>query len=490
MTKINAFVFSLALAQFSLAQNEDDVLRYSQNYFGGTARNISTAGAFSALGGDYSTALINPASLARFKKQNFSFTQLIENPKIESDFYGNLTEQKKLAYKFSNISYVKVYNLDPRIFSNWYGVTLSMGYNRIQSFEENIAYTGTVDSSILHSFIKQAEGVNPDFIYDVFPFDVGLAYDTYALDPGPNNTYITDFTSGTATHTRSIRRTGGMGEFNFALSGNYANKLFIGGSLNFTRVKYGESMEHTEVFSDSSLWIRDIQFLNELQIEGWGKGLRLGVIYLPLDWIRIGVAVQSPTYYNLSDKWNAKFFTNTDDGLKFVNEENIPFGSFDYRLRTPIRANVSLGIVLKKLGSIGMNIEFVDYSKGLLSAAKNESSPYLFLAENAQVGNIYRSVFNFSLGVEYRIKSQYYVRGGFANYGSPYKKTSGNNLYPTQFFTGGFGYNYGSFYIDLAAQFKFSRSDYFSYDPAINGSYAVFHQKNLNYLISVGFRFD
>jgi hypothetical protein len=70
------------------AQNEEDALRYSRTYFGGTARNSGMAGAMSAFGGDYSVVAQNPAGLARLRKSNFSSTLNLENLRSEADFYG------------------------------------------------------------------------------------------------------------------------------------------------------------------------------------------------------------------------------------------------------------------------------------------------------------------------------------------------------------------------------------------------------------------
>jgi len=474
----------------AFSQNEDDALRYSQTYFGGSARNVSTAGAFGAVGGDYSFASSNPAGLARFKKNNFSFTQALENPNTTGSFNGTDTKRSGLTYKISNISYIKSYNLDPKKFNNWHGVQMGLGYNRLHSFEDRIHYTGDSDSSLLHSFIKQANGTNPDYIYDVFPFDVGLAYDTYALDPGPNNTYTTDFTSGYATHDRTITRKGGIGEYNFSMSGNYANKLFLGGALNFTIVKFNEKYEHRETYSDSSLWIKDIRYLSELNIEGWGVGARIGAIYLPAEWLRLGLSVQSPTFYGLSDAWSANMYTNTDNGLKYVDESNVPYGSYDYKVRTPFRSNASLGIVLKKFGSVGLDVEYVDYSNALLSSKKFSDAPYMFVSENAQIENIYRSALNYRFGAELRIKSRYYLRGGFAHFSSPYKANKGNIQFPVQFFTGGAGCVFGKIYLDAAISVRKNTVDYYAYDPTVEGSHAVLDFRNAQYMITCGFRFN
>jgi len=489
MKKLIVTVISVASFAPAFTQNEDDALRYSLTYFGGSSRNVSTAGAFGAVGGDYSFAASNPAGLGRFKKHNFSFTTGLENPNTTSSFNGTNTKDQGLAIKLNNLSYIKAYNLDPKKFSNWFGVQMGLGYNRIHSFEERIHYTGDTDSSILHSFINQANGTSPDNIYDAFPFDAGLAYDTYAIDPGPNNTYFTDFTSGTSFHDRTITRRGGIGEYSLTMSGNYTNKLLVGGSLNFTRVTFSEKYEHKETFSDSSLWLQDIRYLSDLSIKGWGVGARIGAIYLPAEWLRIGLSIQSPTFYSLSDAWSANMYTNTDNGLKYVDESNVPYGSYKYKVRTPFRSNASLGIVLKKFGSVGVDVEYVDYSNALLSSKKFSDAPYMFVSENAQIENIYRSVFNYRFGVELRIKNNYYLRGGFAHFNSPFKQDKGNVQYPVQFITGGAGYVFGKFYLDAAFALRSNKVDYYAYDPTIGGSHASLDFKNAQVMFTLGFRF-
>lgn len=472
------------------AQNEDDALRYSKIYFGGSARSVSTAGAFGALGGDYSLVSSNPAGLARFRKHNFSISQTIEMPSVRSDFYGNETRSFNAQYKISNLSYIKTYNLDPVKYSNWYGIQMGLGYNRIHSFEEDFRYGGTSDSSILHSFIKRANGTLPDNIYSMYPFDAALAYDTYALDPGPDNTYVTDFDNGTSAHNRSVYRSGGMGEYSFTLSGNYANKILVGGSFNLTRVKFYESYEHRETFTGEDLWLKSIRYLYDLDIEGWGYGARVGAIFLPKEWIRIGASVQTPTFFRLNDQWNANMFTDTESGMKYISEEYVPYGEYNYSLRTPMRANFNLGLVIKKKASLGVDVEYVDYTSSELFSRKFDEAPYSFTSENAQIKNLYRSVFNLRFGGELRLNEILYVRGGFATYASAFANGKVDNYYSTNFYTTGFGMNLGAFYTDAALVFRHNRSDYYAYDPTIPGSTIGLNTLLSSFTISCGFRFE
>ncbi len=489
MKKFSALL--IILTGFSaVAQNEDDALRLSMTYFGGTARNMSMAGSFSALGGDYSVVLQNPAGVARFKKDNFSYTQTFENPVSQTEFYGSNTKKSGFSSAINNFSYVNVYNLDPREFNNWYGVQLGVGYNRLMSFEDRISYSGTADSSIIHSFINEANGTHPDDIYNFHPFTAGLAYDVFAIDPATGNQYTTAFNAGTANHERTITRSGGMGEINLSLSGNYANKLFIGGTFNFTKVNFNENYVHNETFNDTSLWLQGIRYTSNLSIQGWGYGARIGAIYLPTDYIRIGAAIQTPTLFLMSDSWDSNMSSDTKEGAKTVLPEYVPFGKYDYRIRNPFKANASVGFVLKQLGSISAEVEYVDYAMSKLSSKQFSESPYGFVSENAQIKNIYKSVFNYKVGAEARITSQFYLRGGYAFYPSPYTEESGNSQMPVQFYTGGLGINWGKFYVDFAYVLKKEFRNYYAYDPTLNGSSSSIDFNNSQYVFTLGLRID
>ncbi len=58
------FSIPLMCAITSFAQSDEDALRFSRTFHMGTARFSSMGGAFTALGGDLSTAAFNPAGLA------------------------------------------------------------------------------------------------------------------------------------------------------------------------------------------------------------------------------------------------------------------------------------------------------------------------------------------------------------------------------------------------------------------------------------------
>ena len=491
MNRIVLTGIALLLGATAFVQNEEDALRYSMTYFGGTAKNMSTAGALSALGGDFSNASQNPAGLGRLTKSNFSFTQNVEMPSSKTNFYGSIEKANAVKYNFSNLSYVKAYELDPNKFKNWYSVQLGIGLTRIRTFNESFTVKGEADSSILHSFIKEAEGTNEADIYNRFPFSASLAYDTYALDPDPSmsNAYVTDFTSGKALHNRTVSRNGGITEFNLlTLSGNYANKLLVGASFNYLHIRYAENFSHKETYTDSSLWLQSIDYTGQLDIAGKGLNVRVGAIYMPIPQFRIGAAVETPSINFMSDTWTNNFTAETDDGSKFINSENVPTGSYKYNIRTPFKASVSMAYIIKKYGSVGFEVGYLDYRQAKISDKKTSSAPYSFAAENAQIENLYRSSINLKIGAEARINKQLYARLGFALYQTPYRTSSGNNLTATSFYTGGIGYNFGTIYLDLTYVLQRKVQDFYSYDPAINGSKSLVTGTNSQIALTIGAR--
>ena len=78
-----------------MGQNEEDVYRYSQLQFGGSARSQGVAGAFGAVGADFSVLSTNPAGMGRYRESDFSFTPTINFSSNQTDFKGNVSNDSK-----------------------------------------------------------------------------------------------------------------------------------------------------------------------------------------------------------------------------------------------------------------------------------------------------------------------------------------------------------------------------------------------------------
>ena len=472
------------------AQSEEDALRYSQNYFGGSAKNNSTAGALSAIGGDFSTTSQNPSSMARFNKNNFLFTPTLITTNSTSEFYGNNNEVSSRDMKIGNISYLKSYKLAPEKYSGWMSFQMGAGYNRINSFENLNHYSGELDSSILDYFTSSANGTQPDNIYAYFPYTAGLAYNTFAIDPDTLNSYSSGVSSGNTIHNRTVFTSGSMGEFSLAMSGNYKNKLYIGGTVNAVSVNYRTNFIHNESYTaKDSLFLNGIKYIGNLGTEGWGFNAKLGLTYLATPQLSLGLALHSNTLYNLKDNWGNDMISMTDNGKLTIADESKPTGSYKYTLNTPIKTVLSAGYIIKKKASIGVEIEVINFRDARLGSIKGGNSFYSFSTENNQIENIYDTRINYKIGGEYRVNPMLYLRGGYAYYSSPYTRASEVNTSATQFITAGVGLNFGEYYFDFAVVSKHLSYDYYAYNPDLKGSQSSFSDNDLNFSASVGIRF-
>jgi long-subunit fatty acid transport protein len=494
--KLFSLLYVIMQSLVGLSQNEDDALRYSQTFLGGTARNLSMGGAMSALGGDFGAVSQNPASMAQFNQNNFSFTPIFESAINKADFYGQTTKSTNSKLKIGNVSYLKSYDLTKIPNSNgWARLQLGVGLNRINTFENYKSYSGTVDGSIINSFINEANGTPDSLVFGSYRYSAGLAYEVYAIDPDINstdNSYTSSY-SGFSKHNRTINSEGGITEFSFVMSANYKNKLYLGGTINIERVKYYTNFSHKEDFVlKDSIWLNSITYSGFLDTEGKGVNAKIGAIYLVNENLRFGLSVHTPTFYKLKDLWGNDMTASTDDPnnpLKTIAVSIKPTGEYDYRLVTPLRMNLSSGIIINKKGAIGIEFEYVDYSLAVLKSIKNAKSPYSFSDENQQIKNIYSSKINFKLGGEYRLTPMLNLRGGYAIYASPYTQKSGVKVSPNQFITTGFGLNFGKAYFDFAVVYNTNNYNYYAYNPDFVGSKAYFIEDNLRFSATLGIRF-
>jgi len=185
-----------------------------------------------------------------------------------------------------------------------------------------------------------------------------------------------------------------------------------------------------------------------------GINLKIGAIVKPNEWLRIGGAFHTPTYYwSMSDRW----YTTTTADLEWTDpDEYISIvGNFDYHLSTPLRAIGSASFLIGTYGFVSGEYEYANYS-----TAKFSSKGYSYPDVNQDIKSSYQATHNFRAGTEWRL-SNFSFRGGYALYGSPYD----NNLNDgkRQMYSGGIGYKTNDYAIDFAYVYSVMSEDYYMY---------------------------
>lgn len=491
----------LSLIAFaSFGQTEDDVMRYSQTGFGGTARYNSVAGAFGAVGADFSVLSTNPAGMGRFRTSDFSFTPTINLSKTNSLHNGINTTASKENFNLNNLGLVLVSKAHPESPNLWRAVQFGFGYNKLVNFHERMnidTYDSTSFSMVL---ADNGYGATENELWnnEVSPFYAAPAYQAWLIDPlngtGGKEVFTTQMYVDSIRQQHEVVRKGSLGEWSFALSGNYNDKIYIGGSVNFQRFTFNQEKIHTETSLIDSTSINAFQFTEKLTTNGKGVNLKLGAIFLPKPWLRIGLAYHSPTvYYSVRDRWSTNIITSFRDTnsyrTEYSYEASSPSGSFLYKMKTPGRVLGSLAFVIRKMGLLSLDVEMLNYSKGLLKAHQGSGDSYTFELENSKVSeNFVSRAFNVRLGGEYRLTEFWMLRGGVAYYQNGYNSGVVSQTNPIMTYAGGFGYRSNDFYVDIAYTLSKSTYDYYKYDPILVSN-SLMTKTTSNIMATVGFKF-
>lgn len=482
------FIISILLPFVCAAQNEVDALRYSQNYFSGTARNVSMGGAFGALGGDFSSLSTNPAGLGIYRSSEFIFTPQFSYNTSSTSYLDGTLDDYKFRMNFSNVGFVATHVSGRE--EGWITTSFAAGYNRLADFNHYIKIEGKNNtSSMTDYFAAYANGTNSNNLSGLSE-NIGMAWESYLINPtnADSTLYESALSRYGEVQTKDINTKGGMGEYVISLAGNYNNKLYIGGTLGIQSIRYVENSDYTESDAKDSIpYFKQFNYQNDLKTTGSGFNFKFGLIYRPTDWVRIGGAIHTPTFLNLHDEYSSSMqATFTDTVLGTGERYNSTLGAYDYELTTPFRAIGSVGFIIGKFAIIGIEYEYVDYA-----AARLRASDYFFRTENNTIENAYTATGNLKVGAEYK-NGPFSLRGGYAYYGSPFRSGQINENATRSSYSGGFGIRNDDFYFDMALVYSRINEKYNLYDPllvSVPVSAANIKNTNIGVMATFGFKF-
>ncbi|MCX6189644.1 MAG: outer membrane protein transport protein [Bacteroidetes bacterium] len=499
--KLFKLIITLVVLHFAIsvkAQNEQDVLRYSFTNAIGSARSMACGNAFGALGADYSSLVTNPAGLARYRSSEMGITANFFNVKTNSFYINNTQTDNKFNLNINNAGLAVAVPTGNS--TGWRYVNLGFGTNRIANFNKSIYFEGINNkSSIVQHFEQSANGTDTSNLGSTS--GSFLAWYQYLInnESGSANQYYSDFTNDSSYSLRqriSIEQGGGMSDISLAISGNYDDKVYIGGSLNFYKVKFTEANTFIEeVLSHSVAGYQKLSYLNNLSTSGSGVGAKIGVIALPTEYLRLGLAFHTPSRIYLTDNYNSTLSSTINN---ISNSKSSPDGTYDYSITIPGKIAASAAFLYDKRGFISVDFEHVDYRDGKLnSGSGNISALDTFnLGVNNKVRSLYRAANNIRIGAEYTFDEVYCARAGVGFTGSPYNtEVSGPSKFKTSipFISCGFGIRNGNYFLDAALVKNFATNYYAPYtlNPSGQAKYYTSETQSVatNFTVSIGLKF-
>lgn len=507
----------LFISVTAMAQSSNDALLYSPMQPHGTARTQALGGAGVGLGGDYSSAHLNPAGIAIFKTGEFHISGGVGISQFTSNYLGNGQLDNKGSrsnFQLPSIGVVMATNKNSGS-STWNNITFSLGMERLANYNNKMLVAGRNDKTSLSD-----AWVDDFFNTGVGDATLGLGFDLgyynqlinkYAVSPG-DTTFMSQASPSRQIHNLAaiqqrgtLVTEGGLNEYTFAIGGNYGDRLYIGGSINLPSINYKETLTWSEddATGDKNNGFNFSDYNKYLKRTGLGFSAKLGILYKVSDHFRLGGTFVTPTWYSIHDSYTAELHSDVEDGQgvlsAYSTELNQGYATEnDYNYTAPLRAAAGASYFFGNLaepkstqGFITADYEFVNQSSGKFRTGSDKGS---MTGVNNNISAIYKSTSNVRVGAEVKFQAVYAVRAGFASYGNPYSSDAYNagvnasrNVY-----SGGVGYRNKGFYADATYSYTQGKDRYQPYEVVGEGlspAAARLDYTRSNILLTLGFKF-
>jgi hypothetical protein len=489
-------IFSLAILFICLTgvkgQYVTNALSFSQSFPTMTARSMAMGGAFTSLGGDFSSAYLNPAGLALYRKSEFIFSPSLQFSNLKTSYLGQKNEESRTQFAVSSLGYVGTHNSGKE--KGLISTNYAIGYNRTNSFNSDIKITGTNEtSSYSDFFVEMANGYTPENLH---PFYERLAFDTWVIDTlGGDDNYIS-LVPVPIEQTNLIEIRGGSGEWSFAFGMNFNDIIYWGLGLGIESLNYNRTSLFSETNTNTAWAFSGFDFYEDLTVRGTGINAKTGIIVRVAKPVWLGVSVQIPTFYNISESfYNNMTSYYTDSIQPFfaepIDENGFPMtGQFDYKLNTPMKVTGGLSVQLGKFGILSGDLEYISYSTMKMRSDRDYESNIvteLVSSVNTTIEQTYKSVLNLKFGSEFRIKN-FSIRAGAAYFPSPYAEAEINRIADLTEITSGIGYRNENFFVDLGFSGLLHSEKYNLYTANGNSNIAGLDHNRYRYVATFGIR--
>lgn len=524
MKKIVLLVASVLLFSGGLrAQGLVDAYRYSQTDLSGTARSLGMAGAFGALGGDISSMSTNPGGLAIYRSSEVLTTLNLSSVNTKTSWRGIDVSNNKTKFGLDNLAYVGYFPTSNDVgVLNW---NVGFAYNRVKNYNRTYRANGVPDYSLAEYIAARAHGIPYSGIsagegsadpYNKYDWLSVLGFESGIIDPinkDPNNIiYQSAFRNDAGAPyipqeaQLKVNERGAIDKYDFSFATNISNLVFVGATFSVTDMDYRMSTTYDEWFNDKDNLYLD----NSLKTTGTGYSFNLGAIVRPVDFLRLGVAYNSPTWYKMTDYYRAEAGTYN---LAYPEQPEVNANTGDeaysnYEYRSPDRWIFSAAAILGKSALISMDYELTNYGGMKLHNDRGEA----LNGTNADIKNCLKASRMLKVGAEVKVTPQFSVRAGGAWQSSPLKdnlKDPGAEVVTvgtipnytldkgTSYYTVGLGYRFTpSFYADLACILKTNKEDLhaFSNIPDSNGNWIEsdaisLKTKTTRVALTIGYKF-
>jgi len=466
------------------AQLPEDALRASWTTPSGTARQQAIGGAMGSLGGDISSAFVNPAGLGIYKTNEFVLSPGWSFGTNKGSYLGtNQTGTAASNFNLGASGAVFAYEGKNPGVTN----TFTIAVNRMANFNKQISYQGRNDYSSFaeqyaEEFANSGSNIDDALASPGFSYGTRMALWTYLIDTatinGTKQVIAAPQYAGHLLQQNNLRSSGGITEIDLALATSQRDKWYVGGSLGIPILNYTRDLTYTEsdISGNTGNGFSNFVYRENYHTSGWGFNFKLGAIYRPSSSLRFGMAIHTPSLMGLTDRINASMATRLEnpdqlitvssDSLDRITGVNPPANTFKYDFYSPWHFLVSGSYLFgggrqdsrQQKGFITADLEYITTGSPKYGAADNgdgsSGDNSYYDAVNQAIRASYKGSFSARLGGEMKFNTLM-ARIGGAWYTSPYE---GQGLKADKaMVSAGLGYRKNGYFIDLAYVMAFNR---------------------------------
>ncbi len=461
----------------AFAQSFEESLLFAAPSFDGSARYISVGGAFHALGGEMSSVTDNPAGAAVYLHDRFELSIDLGIRKTESSYLsggGNATES---GMGMPLLGFNKVFSVAPDQSRRWFfGFVLRRELDFSRSIEVDAR---NPDNSIIDQWIDNSNGIAPnDLLGNGLLFE-RMAWETFLTDvQDSGNWSYTSFATG-LNLDQSYRETssGRRSALQFHLAGSSDHRWFYGVGIGIPLLNFNQQWTYLESGFDSNSTIDRFSLTEEYQTDAIGFNLNVGVIYRPVESLRLSLSYRSPSWYASNSNYTTSaesFFRDGGPNARtgYFNE------GIEYSTTGAQRIGAGLAYVYKDRGFISFSCETSDAANTRL-----KSRDFSVDDINAQIEQQLQWSWTYRLGTEWNIE-HWALRGGLV-YSNSLDRFEDNSSLA---YSLGLGYDFGGTRLDLGWSTAASEQQLQLYSSEYVPEVELSNRRNL-VVLGVGFAF-
>ena len=471
----NIFLLGILLCFQVNAQSIAEAIRFGQTNLIGSARFTSMGGAFGAVGGELSAMGINPASSSVFSFSEIGFSVDFTTRENQVNYYGENSILENTSLNLSQAGYVFVLNNDAQ--GDWTKLSIGLNYQKTHDFDDSFTLRGFNSlRGIDQYFLAYAAGnllgdisiLEDENFFDAYSA-IGetdglgyggqqalFGYEGFIINPIPfegsddlTDPNITNYQSNTVIgnngykHRLNTTTQGQINRYTINLSSVYKNKLHIGFNINTYNLTYTKINDFKESDYGNRSGVTQINFNNKLTTTGTGTSFQLGMIYKLSKSYRLGLTLESPTYYSLTDRVRQTLVTDRSEStgrIRLSPEIETLFPAYD--LQTPASLKTSFAYVYKDKGLISIDYTRRDFAQTQFGPEQDSYLRYL----NEQIAGDYQANRILQVGMEYRLNPQINLRYGYLKENSSFQSLDNSRKIRTF----GLGYNFGASLLELS----------------------------------------